>query len=97
MSTSLNVAELDLDEMWLHARSDYQQITGIDLTSMGVLTVNEVLKNIDERKAKDEKAALKHRKAKEVLSKTLQVVSALGAAAAQGAAIVSQVDGCSTA
>ena len=64
-------------------------MTQVDLTASPKLSIDEVLEDIRRKQIDDEEKHKKYRAAKDVISKTGQLIMALGGIAAQGISMVS--------
>ncbi|KAL1955795.1 hypothetical protein VTO42DRAFT_8115 [Malbranchea cinnamomea] len=85
-----DVDEENLDEMWKEAQTEFRRLTGRNLNADRVLTVQDVLAQIQEEKYVDEKSSAKYVRAVSVIHKTLTLIENLGGFAAD---VASQVFG----
>jgi hypothetical protein len=86
-----NKLDPDLEEMWEEAERECRKLNGFkEGEALPNLTVEEVLKQLDDSKTKDAAGThTKRGKAKEILQTTLVCIDQLGSIAAQGASMVS--------
>ena len=91
MSTKRVGESLDLDDLWKEAQDEFQKIFKKDPKKVPVLSVQDVIGKIDQKKEFDEKQGAKYRKTRIVLQKALTCIQTLGNLAAQGASMVSYI------
>lgn len=81
--------DYNIQEAWERACGAFAQTTKVDLTTSPKFTVDEVLDQIRIKQDEDDEKNTKFKTAKNIISKTLTLITVLGGIAAQGASMVS--------
>lgn len=81
--------DYNIQEAWERACGAFAQTTKVDLTTSSKFTVDEVLDQIRIKQDEDDEKNRKFKTAKNVIGKTLTLITVLGGIAAQGASMVS--------
>ncbi|RAK85726.1 hypothetical protein BO79DRAFT_231088 [Aspergillus costaricaensis CBS 115574] len=80
--------DYNIQEAWERACGAFAQTTKVDLTTSPKFTVDEVLDQIRIKQDEDDEKNTKFKTAKNIISKTLTLITVLGGIAAQGASMV---------
>lgn len=81
--------DYNIQEAWERACGAFAQTTKVDLTTSPQFTVDEVLDQIRIKQDEGDEKNKKFKTAKDVIGKTLTLITVLGGIAAQGASMVS--------
>lgn len=81
--------DYNIQEAWERACGAFAQTTKVDLTTSPKFTVDEVLDQIRIKQDEDDEKNTKFKTAKNIIGKTLTLITVLGGIAAQGASMVS--------
>lgn len=84
--------DYNIQEAWERACGAFAQTTKVDLTTSPEFTVDEVLDQIRIKQDEDDEKNKKFKTAKDVIGKTLTLITVLGGIAAQGASMVSTLN-----
>jgi 2-phosphoglycerate kinase len=85
--------DYNIQEAWERACGVFAQTTKVDLTTSPKFTVDEVLDQIRMKQDEEDEKNKKYKTAKDVIGKTLTLITVLGGIAAQGASMVSTLMG----
>ncbi|GLA15441.1 hypothetical protein AnigIFM62618_001981 [Aspergillus niger] len=80
--------DYNIQEAWERACEAFAQTTKVDLTTSPKFTVDEVLDQIRLKQDEDDEKNTKFKTAKNIIGKTLTLITVLGGIAAQGASMV---------
>lgn len=83
--------DYNIQEAWERACGAFAQTTKVDLTTSPQFTVDEVLDQIRIKQDEGDEKNKKFKTAKDVIGKTLTLITVLGGIAAQGASMVSRL------
>lgn len=81
--------DYNIQEAWERACGAFAQTTKVDLTTSPKFTVDEVLDQIRIKQDEDDEKNTKFKTARNIIGKTLTLITVLGGIAAQGASMVS--------
>lgn len=85
--------DYNIQKAWERACGAFAQTTKVDLTTSPKFTVDEVLEQIRIKQDDDDEKNTKFKAAKDIIGKTLTLITVLGGIAAQGASMVSTLMG----
>ncbi|PYH72109.1 uncharacterized protein BO88DRAFT_402379 [Aspergillus vadensis CBS 113365] len=80
--------DYNIQKAWESACGAFAQMTKVDLTTSPKFTVDEVLDQIRIKQDEDDEKNTKFKAAKDIIGKTLTLITVLGGIAAQGASMV---------